>query len=221
MVIDGAAKSFFALPDAEAIATIRAVKPDSYGFISGHTANAAVLVLAVLFFYRVRSYQIWIFALCWPLLMLTSRMYLGRHFLADVIGGMVAAITAVVITWVFSRQLLRPRPQYGVTYIFLLLCFAAIGLSAYVPWLSAGVFGSVVGGLICLIVSYRFGFHTDITLRLWHRPVRLLVALVWAVLIDTLLANLYRATDLPQTHMLSAVFAVVGYPMAILRALWL
>ncbi|GAB2912678.1 phosphatase PAP2 family protein [Rheinheimera gaetbuli] len=220
LVADGAAKSFFALPDADAIATIRSVKPDSYGFISGHTANAAALVLAMLYFYGIRSYQIWLFALSWPLLMLMSRMYLGRHFLADVLAGLVAAIAAVVITIILSRQLLRPKPQYFSAYLLVLLCLAAISLSPYLPWLSAAVFGSVIGALLCLLAIYRFNFHTD-TIRLWQRPVRFVLALIWAASIDALLASLYQATGLADKNMLAAIFAIVGYPLAIVGALWL
>ena len=221
LVTDGAAKSFFALPDTEAIARIRTVKPDSYGFISGHTANAATLVLAIVYFYRIRCYPIWLFALCWPMLMLTSRLYLGRHFLADVLGGLLAAILAVAICNVLSRQLLRPVPAYSGTAVLLLLCAAAIGLSVNIPWLSPALFGSVIGAVICLLASARFGFDTDVIAKLWQRPLRFALALGWAGLIDVALAAAYQATALPDNHLLAALFAMLGYPLAIVGALWL
>jgi hypothetical protein len=86
--------------------------------------------------------------------------------------------------------------------------------------LSAAVFGSVIGALLCLLAIYRFNFHTD-TIRLWQRPVRFVLALTWAASIDALLASLYQATGLADTNMLAAIFAIVGYPLAIVGALWL
>uniref|UniRef100_A0A486XMZ0 Uncharacterized protein n=1 Tax=Rheinheimera sp. BAL341 TaxID=1708203 RepID=A0A486XMZ0_9GAMM len=71
------------------------------------------------------------------------------------------------------------------------------------------------------MASARFGFDTDVIAKLWQRPLRFALALGWAGLIDVALAAAYRATALPDNHLLAALFAMLGYPLAILGALWL
>ena len=87
LVADGAAKAFLALPSDEAIAAARAQEERDFGFVSGHTSAAAAFALSIPLFFGLRRRWIWVAALAWPVLMGISRMYLGRHFLADVLGG--------------------------------------------------------------------------------------------------------------------------------------
>jgi len=220
LVADGAAKSFWALPDADAIATVRQAKRDSYGFISGHTANAVVLALAILLFCGVRSRWLWALGLLWPVLTLLSRMYLGRHFLADILGGIVAGLLAIALTMVLSRQLLATKAHYLPGALLMLCCGVCIMLATTLDWLSPSAFGAVIGTLLCLIGSQKYHFiQADVSH--WQRPLRLLLAFGWVVAVQYLLDNLYLTTGLPDTHLLSAGFAAVGYPLAILGALWL
>lgn len=220
LVADGAAKSFWALPDAKAIAMVREAKRDSYGFISGHTANAVVLAVAILLFTGVRARWLWTLGLLWPLLTLLSRMYLGRHFLADILGGIVAGLLAIAITRVLSRHLLCDTPKYLLSNALMLLCALLIMLSAVLSWLPLPTLGAVIGAILCLIGSQKSNFIRE-DVRHWQRPLRLILALCWVVAVQQLLDKLYLAAGVPDTHLLAAGFAVVGYPVAILGALWL
>jgi len=69
---------------------------DSYGFPSGHVSatTAFVVGLAVLFKWKRRG---WLLGMAWIGTMAFSRMYLGRHFPGDVLGGVAVGLVAVVV----------------------------------------------------------------------------------------------------------------------------
>lgn len=94
-------------------------KNKSFGLPSGHTSNAAALWGAVLLFFRKKPATLspeilppaprkkylksWvttiaiIFIICIPL----SRLYLGRHFLADVLAGFLVGFTVLFLFYKF------------------------------------------------------------------------------------------------------------------------
>ena len=71
---------------------------------SGHTAAAVAIWggIAVLFRSR-RLLQVW--GAVFVLLVSLSRMYLGRHFLADVLGGMVEGLAMLSLALLLARGL--------------------------------------------------------------------------------------------------------------------
>lgn len=93
LVRRGAASGLLSLPPHESIATVRALARESFGFPSGHAASATAIGLGLALVLRSRG--AWLFGLCWPLAMGLSRLYLGRHFLADVLGGIVVGAIAL------------------------------------------------------------------------------------------------------------------------------
>lgn len=98
----GGAPGFWSLPSPLAIAAVRARPHPNYGFPSGHVSAALAAVLATGFFFG--SWRLAVAALPWPLLMLVSRLYLGRHFPADVIGGMAVGGLAFAATALTLRR---------------------------------------------------------------------------------------------------------------------
>jgi membrane-associated phospholipid phosphatase len=82
------------------------VHPDFGSFPSGHASNAAVIAMALgLIFLRT---WVWVAGAAYALLMMASRMYLGAHWVSDVVGGMfVGAGTALVVWAAFSERLYR------------------------------------------------------------------------------------------------------------------
>ena len=79
-------------------------QPIPYGFPSGHTSIAVVFWGTLMLLFRKR----WLSVLCVSLIVLIpfSRIYLGVHFIADVLGGY---FIGGIMLWVFYRLVIRPE----------------------------------------------------------------------------------------------------------------
>lgn len=94
------AKTFFGLLDKKVISFMRnyAKSHDfSFGFPSGHMMSSTGLWVSLSLLFKKRI--IIIFTPIMIILMALSRMYLGRHFLADVIGGTIFALIIIFILY--------------------------------------------------------------------------------------------------------------------------
>ena len=69
-----------------------------YGFISGHTTNAFAFAVMSALVIKNKWYSSAIFI--WAVMMAYSRIYLGAHFITDVIPGMIAGS---LIGWFLYR----------------------------------------------------------------------------------------------------------------------
>src|SRR5690554_4841085 len=159
LVADNAAETFWGLPSDEAIAAKRATHDPSYGFVSGHTSAATALALALALFFGARRRWIWALAVAWPLLMGLSRMYLGRHFLADVLGGLAVGVAGGVLAWALMRRFDAPWPRAWRTWMTAAGGACALALAAWrVPWIDPAIAGEVTGTLLCIGALMRLGW---------------------------------------------------------------
>ncbi|WMJ69058.1 phosphatase PAP2 family protein [Stenotrophomonas sp. 24(2023)] len=128
-VVDGGGHTFWSLPDAQATAMLRAQPDADYGFISGHVGVATAACVGLLLAFGIRRRWLrWALALGWPLLMALSRMYLGRHFLADVLGGWLIGLGMAVLAWQVMPGL-RATRRWQLPIL--------LGLGALLAWAAA------------------------------------------------------------------------------------
>jgi membrane-associated phospholipid phosphatase len=90
----------------------------SYGFPSGHTMGATLLygLLALFIWNSCRSRAApWAFASACLLILLIglSRIYLGAHFLSDVLGALAAGFLWLTFCWTALETLRRRRIRHG------------------------------------------------------------------------------------------------------------
>ncbi len=89
------AESFFGKLPAQAVRLFRARPWDSWGFPSGHTSGAVALWGSAALMFRHTA--LWLWAAAAMIFIPFSRLYLGRHFLADVLAGYVIGAAAVIL----------------------------------------------------------------------------------------------------------------------------
>jgi membrane-associated phospholipid phosphatase len=131
---------------------------EDYGFPSGHASATAAFCLgvAVLFPFRWR----WIAAGGWTTLMGLSRIYLGRHFPGDVIGGVAVGALAVGIGLrALSGRSLATAPASrdgcGTPWPLLLVAAVCVLLAATAGVPSASEAGRLLGIVVAAAVLTR------------------------------------------------------------------
>ena len=101
-----------------------------YGFISGHATNAFGFVTFAMLLFRNRLFTISI--VLWGTLFVYSRIYLGVHFISDIIAGILSGMLigfGVYKLFVFSRhKILKRDDNPNNTYADLNLKFLVLGL---------------------------------------------------------------------------------------------
>jgi hypothetical protein len=101
------AKSFFGGLPRDVVEALRAHPIDTWGLPSGHTSSSATF--SGLVFLLVRNRWVRIAAAAMFVFVPLSRMYLGRHFLADVLGGYVLSLAFILLFYhgIYRRRWFR------------------------------------------------------------------------------------------------------------------
>jgi membrane-associated phospholipid phosphatase len=140
---------------------------DSYGFPSGHVSATTTFAvgLAMLLGWRRRG---WAMASAWIAAMGVSRMYLGRHFLGDVIGGVlvglgtIAAAFAVLKIAHLVRESRKHHPWPAHRIMAIAIVFAGGALLVGLP--DAGDAGRLLGTAIGALYLVRHDvFDREVT----------------------------------------------------------
>ena len=89
---------------SDLIHTVNGYRGGLYGFVSSHAANAATFVTFTALIFRNRIYTISLSL--WAFLTAYSRVYLGVHYVGDVLcGAFVGVLMAVLVYVIFKKTL--------------------------------------------------------------------------------------------------------------------
>ena len=213
----GGANSFWSLPSEEAMEAVKIQTNWSYGLPSGHVSAAAAFLLGLFFFYRKRG--LFIFSACWIILMALSRMYLGRHFIADVIGGiLVGGLAVLIAVWLFkwleikSYKKLRPLAFLRISCLVIPLVL----LTPLIELLDADNVGRLFGLIVAYFVINKMGQNSDAG-KFWLRVARILVAVIVSFALYLAINFMIDAIGWEDTQMADLVttFLVTGPPFIV------
>jgi len=161
----GGAPSFWAPLPTEVVSYYRELGPFSYGFPSGHCSVTTSLWGSMSLLFRER--WLWALSLTLVVLMPLSRMYLARHFLAGVLGGVGVGLLVVAAAWWIAigpvsgdrRPVLGRLPVSGEAARFLLY-LAPPALAVLLPGVGLPTAMSMVGVNFGLWLLTRNGLPT-------------------------------------------------------------
>ncbi len=124
-------------PDiAHLIATVNGYRGGQYGFVSSHASNSFALATLTALIFRNQLYTIPIFF--WAMIVSYSRIYLGVHYVGDILGGiLVGVLVAFLIYWVMQKKtkILHKKISYEsagiftvilLSYFFLIIMYSVI-----------------------------------------------------------------------------------------------
>jgi membrane-associated phospholipid phosphatase len=160
----GGAPDFWSAPRPEAVLAVRQHAGGNYGFPSGHVSAATAFVLCAAYFFRSR--RILAFGAGWVPAMAVSRVYLGRHFLGDVLGGLAVGLASAAVALPLLRRLARGSPAGGPgeRQAVVPLALLALGLVVAAPGarlVQPSYAGAVAGLAICWRALLARGFPPD------------------------------------------------------------
>lgn len=216
VVEDGAADAFWEPPDRAAIEAVRATGRNEYGFASGHTSAATAFGLGLALFFGAGRRWAWGLAIAWALLMGASRMYLGRHFLGDVLGGLAVGAAGVALAWALMRGFNAPWARARRTWAAAFGTACSLALAAWwLPWIHPGRAGEVAGVLLCIGALARSGWPGD-RVGAVRRLARVACALALGFGIIWGLEAAYAAAGWPERHPGAFVFSAGGFAAVLL-----
>ena len=179
-------EGIFQLPSPEILKAFRlqdSIMRSPFGFPSGHVALTTALwgALGILFNNKVIK-------TLFPFMVITmalSRMYLGRHFLGDVLGGLALGLILLIIFILFLKSPLKEdfskqenfkpilKPKNLVFYIFMFILPALLtGLNLVESDAAGLIFGANLAYLLILRKGLPVSTEDPV-----HRIKRVLIAL--------------------------------------------
>lgn len=207
-VVDGGGHTFWALPDARATAMLRAQPDADYGFNSGHVGVATAACVGLLLAFGIRRRWLrWVLLLGWPLLMALSRMYLGRHFLADVLAGWLIGLGVAVLAWQLMPGLLGKR-RWQLP-VLLSLGVALAWASLWTPLVPLGEAARLLAlGLLVAWLQWR-GWPAD-PRGIVQRVLRVLGVVLVYLLARPIIDWLAHSIPLPDAPITALLWNAVG-----------
>ena len=197
------AKGIFALPDKQVIKAFRlqeAFTLSPFGFPSGHVALTTALWGGTATVFNNRSIRI-----LTPFVIIAmafSRVYLGRDFIEDILGGALVGLISLIFFTHFLKSSLKDdffkkesfelafRRQNLIFYCFMFvipIIFIALSL------ISADVAGVFLGTNVAYVLIVRKGIPDD-TGSSAQRATRVFIALLLLV-VSSLILDIWFKTD--------------------------
>ena len=127
------------------VKTVFGKQGNLYGFVSGHSANSFGLMMFTALFFKYKPYTG--FITLWAVIMVYSRIYLGMHFISDVVGGILAGMLIGFLVYrlfLYARRRFLPESE----------------LTGYSPRQKKIITGTIAGYLaLFALISYPLSIY--------------------------------------------------------------
>lgn len=189
------AKSFFGSIDSVALEQIRAGAEIDNGIPSGHTSTAVSFFGTMALSFR----RNWLTIICLSFIILTiiSRMYLGMHFLADILAGLSLGLIPILIIYflLFRNGGLALWKAYEIIQnkLWVIVLFAPL-LLLLLPQTATATVGQIIGLNLGVWATSRKGFPNSGAVW-WKRLLRFIVAVLMFILITSVTSRLIPKSD--------------------------
>jgi len=163
------AKTFFGRIPQDVVSALRQNPISTWGFPSGHTSNATTL--GGLLFLVYRKTWVRLIAVAMVVFIPLSRMYLGRHFLADLLGGYALGAIFVLIFYVcvfkndwIEKNLFNTTIRNPWEWKHILCLFYLVGLPfllVFIPHINISVAATFLGLNVGFLLVWIRGMPED------------------------------------------------------------
>jgi len=76
-----------------------------FGFVSSHATNTFALAIFMSLFFKNKAVSVLL--IIWAIIVAYSRIYLGVHYLGDVLGGAILGIVIAFIVYYLFKKILN------------------------------------------------------------------------------------------------------------------
>ncbi len=163
LVERGGATGFWSLPQPDALLAVRRRPHGDFGFPSGHVSAATTFVLCAAAFFRSR--RVLAFGGVFVPAMALSRMYLGRHFLGDVLGGLAIGLVSAALALILFRGVAGGAADADGARRAIagpaLLALVLLGALPFTALVQPSYVGAVAGLVLSFALLAATGFPPD------------------------------------------------------------
>lgn len=189
-------------------------KSDDYSFPSAHIqgASSVLLSLAVCFKNKIVT----IISIILVLFVGISRIYLGAHYLTDIIGGIAVAIGVIKLLYYFYYSKTNINAGKILIIISLLLCI--LSLILFRTFLCYAGWGFLIGMFMGYMIEEKY-VHYCIPTNYFVKAIILIIGLLGMLGVSflwlyTLGDNLFSILGL---YFLLGLYIFAGFPIVIVR----
>jgi membrane-associated phospholipid phosphatase len=208
-------KSIFALPDKQILTTFRlqeAYNVDPFGFPSGHIALTTSLWGG-----STKVFKSNIIRLLTPIMIVAvalSRVYLGRHFIGDVLGGAILGLICLIVYAHFLKSSLSydffNKENFELAFrrknlIFYCFMFVIPIIFISLSLVDANVAGLFLGLNLAYVLIIRKGIPDD-TGNIAQRSARVFISLLLFEIASYLTGFCFKAVGMTNNLQFTTVF---------------
>lgn len=206
-------QGFFDVFSEPLLQKIRAQKAAREGFPSGHTSLITAIMLATTLIFRRR--WLWYLSAVIIVLMMFSRMYLARHYLGDVLGGLAVGVFFTYLIYTVWKQVFdTDNPSKKAVTYFMLFPLIFIPFYSVLPAFPVGTFIGLNLGYLLIHRIWGAPIYADNT----GQRVASVMAFAFIAFISTFIN---RRLGFPEYSLLSTLIYIVLSLMSFMLAVFI